>query len=78
MPGKSHTKKDRKPVIKKLTDLLKDEKVSEFVSKHKFRGPLAVPYLENQYDEAQYLSWHFTKTNELKRFVKYKEIYSRC
>ena len=77
VPGKSHTNKDRQPVIRKLTELFKNEKVSEFKPKRKFNSPTVSPALENDFDEAQYLSWHHGKSKELVRFYKYKEDYSR-
>ena len=76
VPGKSHTKKDRQQIIKKLTDLFKNEKVAEFKPKRQFNGPTVSPALENDFDEAKYLSWHFSKTKELASFYKYKETYS--
>ena len=78
VPGKSHTNKDRQPIIRKLTDMFKKEEVSAFKPKRKFKGPTVSPMLENDFDEAQYLSWHFSKSKEIVRFYKYKEHYSRC
>ena len=77
VPGKSHKKKDRTLIVKKLTELFKNEKVAVYVPKRDFNGPEVLPSLENSYDEAQYLSWHYSKTKELAAFYKYKENYSK-
>ena len=76
VPGKSHTKKDRKQIIVKLTDLFKREKVAELKPKRRFKGPTVSPNLENEFDEAKFLAWHFGKTKELSKFCKYKEKFS--
>ena len=70
MPGKSHKKKDRTLIVRKLTELFKNEKVAIYVPKRDFNGPEVLPSLENNYDEAQYLSWHYSKTNELAAFLQ--------
>ena len=77
IPGKSHTKKDRTEIISKLTKLFRSEKVASHVSKRNFKGPTVSPSLETSYDEAQYLSWHYSKTKELTNFYSYKANYSK-
>ena len=77
VPGKSHKKKDRTQLIKKLTDLFKKEKVSTFLPNRRFKGPNVSPALENDFDEAQFLSWHHSKSKELLKFSQYKEKYSK-
>ena len=51
-PGKSHKKKDRTLIVRKLTELFKNEKVAIYVPKRDFNGPEVLPSLENSYDEA--------------------------
>ena len=77
VPGKSHKKKDRTQIIIKLTELYKKEKVSSFVPSRRFKGPKVSPALENDFDEAQFLSWHHSKSKELLKFSQYKEKYSK-
>ena len=76
IPGKSHTKKDRHPLVKKLTDLFKKENIAEFVPNRNFNGPTVSPAVEKDFDEAKYVSWHHSKTKELNRFYRYKESFS--
>ena len=76
VPGKSHTKKSRATVVKKLTDLFKKENIAEFVPDRKFNGPTVSPDADKDFDEAKYVSWHHSKTRELKRFYKYKESFT--
>ena len=71
--GKSHTPKDRSNIVKILIDLFKKEQVTLQKNKRKFRGPNVRAPLENNFDDAEFVSWHFSKTEDLKKFLIYKD-----
>ena len=73
--GVSHTKKDRKPLRKKIAEVFKKEEVVKFVPGRKFKGPNPSRNVYIDFDEARYRVWHQAKEKELKNFSKFREAY---
>ena len=71
--GKSHTKKDREVQIKKLSQLIKKEKITKVVPGRVFKGPTVDKDITNMFDEAKYRAWHRSKEIELLKFEKLRE-----
>ena len=73
--GKCHTKKDRKPQIKKLSEMFKNERITEHLPGRKFKGPHVPVRSSLLFDEAHYRSWHLSKDQELTRISQFREEY---
>ena len=67
-PGKSHSEKDHSIQVKKISSILRKEKIATFVSGRKFKGPKMVSNFFDSFDEASFRSWHFKKDRELNRY----------
>ena len=73
--GKTHIKKDRKPIIKKISDMFRKEEVVTFKPGRKFKVVSPSRNVFDSFDEVKYRVWHQSKENELLKFGKYKATY---
>ena len=73
--GKSHTKKDRGALRKKLTELLKKENIASVFPGRAFQGPQVSSDVWSMFDEAKFRVWHVNKEKELLKIEKFKEHY---
>ena len=74
-PGQSHTKKDRRPVIKKISEVFRREEVVKYLPGRKFKGPNPSRNFYIDFDEAKYRVWHEAKERELRKFSQFRETY---
>ena len=75
IPGKNHTKKDRKPIIKKISEVFKKEEIVKYKPGRKFNGPNPARSVSTGYDEARYRVWHQSKENELVKFSLFRDTF---
>ena len=73
--GKSHTKKDRKSQISKLSGIFKNEKISTVLPGRQFRGPHVPIQPSLLFDEAKFRSWHLAKEKELAKIAEIRQQY---
>ena len=75
IPGKSHTKKDRKLVIQKISEVFQSEEVVKVYPGRKFKGPNPSRNVYADFDEVKYRVWHQAKEKELIKFSQFRETY---
>ena len=65
--GKSHAQKDHSAQVNKISNVLRNERVSNFVPGRKFKGPKLQANFFNNFDEVKFRTWHDSKDKELYR-----------
>ena len=75
VPGQSHTRKDRKPIRKKISEIFRKEEVVKVLPGRKFRGPNPSKSASMGFDEVKYRVWHQSKEAELVKFSQFRELY---